>query len=183
MRKQQPRREQDMTTRKAIALASLALALAILSPASAVAKVGGTDRPVKGTASGSARINLSTGAFSGDVTGHSTHIGNYAAHTEGFAALNPGGLACAHDCTTTVVAANGDRITGPAEISTADPAPGVHTGTVVTTITGGTGRFADATGVLTTTLTSTSFTVVGVCPACTVFRNDDVGRTTGKISY
>lgn len=167
-----------MRTHKAIALAGLALALAILSPASALAKAGGTDRPVKGTVSGNAQVNLLTGDWAVDFAGVSTHVGNYTVHAEGTSEFLPNGTLVGTG-TATIVAANGDQITGTVETSTADPAPGVHTGTTVMTITGGTGRFADASGVLTTFVTSTSF--IFVPPI--VYRNDDVGTVTGYVSY
>lgn len=165
-----------------MSISGLAVAVVALSAASALAKAGGTDRPLACTFSGNARISLEPPLpWAGDGAGVCTHFGEYTVHAEGTSELGPSGLAGTG--TTTFVAANGDQITGSVVLTTADPAPGIHTGTVVTTITGGTGRFTDATGVLTTTATSTSFTVVGECPACTVFRNDDVGTITGTISY
>jgi hypothetical protein len=164
-----------MTTRKAIALAGLALALAILSPASALAKAGGTSRSVKATVSGSARVNLRTGALAGDFAGVSTHIGKYTAHSDGTAVLSPAFFGRG---TTTIVAANGDRLTGTFTATTAET-PAGHTATLVITVKGGTGRFAHAAGILTVTITSRSFSVVGDW----VIRNDDVGTVTGAVSY
>ena len=164
-----------MTTRKALALAGLALALAILSPASALAGAGGTSRPVKGTISGMARLNLLTGAFAADVGGVTTHVGNYTAHSEGNAVIAGGTLV--GSSVTTIIAADGDQLTGTGEVSTADT-PAGHTATQIITVTGGTGRFAGATGTLRTTVLSTGFSLVGD----TVVRHDE-GTVSGEISY
>jgi hypothetical protein len=166
-----------MTARKAIALAGLVLALAILSPASALADAGGTTRPVKGTVSGTAALNLVTGNFAVDVGGAATHIGKYTAHSEGTSVIDFATGTLVASGITTVVAADGDQLTGTFQASTADT-PAGHTATQVMTITGGTGRFADASGSLTITVVSQSFTLIGD----TVVRHDE-GTTSGEISY
>ena len=58
-----------MSIRKLITLAGLALAVVAIGPASALANAGGTDRPVKGTISGTVSLNVLTGAFTADAIG------------------------------------------------------------------------------------------------------------------
>jgi hypothetical protein len=83
--------------------------------------------------------------------------------------------------TATLVAANGDRafstLTGTAT------ATGIGVGetaeqTVVFTITGGTGRFADASGTLTAAVSTETVSFVG-----TTLVNRDTFSTRGRISY
>ena len=52
-----------------VALAGLVLAFALLGPSAAVAKQGGTDRPIAAKESGTNVIDVATGAFVVDVTG------------------------------------------------------------------------------------------------------------------
>ena len=168
-----------MPSRKAIIATGLVLALAALIPASGAAKAGGSDRPSKATVtSGTARFNLVTNAFTVDFAGVGTHTGMYTAHGEGTGVVDATGILHGSG-TTTIVAANGDEIFGTFTVTTADFPPDLHTATSVTTITGGTGRFADATGTLTTFVFSTNFTV----DFPIVTRTDDTGTTMGTISY
>ena len=57
-----------MSIRKTTMLAGLVLVLVALSPASALANAGGTDRPGKGTVSGTASINVQTLGLTGELT-------------------------------------------------------------------------------------------------------------------
>ena len=131
-----------MTKHKAKALA-LVVALATLSPASALASAGATDRPMKGTGSGTLSLNPETGAFTGDAAGVSSHLGSYTVRLEGTGTPTPEGD-FAGSGTATVAAADGEQLTGTFTLSATG-----HTTTVVVEITGGTGRFADASGTLT----------------------------------
>jgi hypothetical protein len=174
-----------MTTRKAIALAGLVLALAILSPASALAKAKGTDRPMKeveGTVSGTVTLTPMAGAFEGDVTGVMSHLGEYTGHAEGIGAFTPQGTFEATG-TTTVVADNGDKLIGTATFKTSPftPTHPAHTTTHVTTLTGGTGRFADARGVLTAIYEVTP--LIPFNPLTGTLVNNVEGPITGPISY
>ena len=137
-----------MPKHRGIVVAGLAVLLLAVSPASALGKAGGTDRPVKGTASGNVTVTL--GAPLGltiDLTGVATHFGKYSAHLEADAEII-GGEVVGHG-TFTVVAANGDQATGTFTFTGAPPTGDVHPTTAVLTITGGTGRFADASGTIT----------------------------------
>jgi hypothetical protein len=166
-----------MSIRKAITLAGLALAVAALSPASAPAKAGGTDRPVKGSASGMDSVNTKTLAITADATGIISHLGETTAHFEADGALTPQGTVAASG-TFTLVADNGDLLTGTFTLAGPAPSFSVHTVRIVMTITGGTGRFADASGELTTTQRVTPFSFDGV-----TLRQASEGPVRGQISY
>lgn len=156
---------------KAIALL-LVLALALIIPAAALAAAGGTDRPIQGTMSGTISINPTTGAIIGDATGENSHLGESTLHFEG--TVQPTGEdTYAGTAAVTLVADNGDRLTGIADVTTT----GLTTTTVVE-ITGGTGRFADASGTLTVTCLYGPPQVVGDLLVSAI----DC-EATGQISY
>ncbi len=165
-----------MSTRKATMLAGLALALVALSPASATAAAGGTDRPMKGTASGTVSVNVQTLAISADLAGVSTHLGKYTAHVEANGTLTPQGTIATGPIT--LVASNGDQLTGIFTLNGPAPTPNVHTAEVVVTFTGGTGRFADASGTVRSTPELTPFAFDGV----TLLERSE-GPVRGRISY
>jgi hypothetical protein len=165
-----------MTIRKATMLAGLVLAVAALSPTAALAKAGGTDRPLRGGGSSTTTLNLPTGAFTSDGTEIDSHSGKDAVHSEGtFVLTGPSTFAVSG--TTTTVAANGDQLTstfsGTGAISGTE-----STTTISSTITGGTGRFEDARGTATTSLKSTTVSNDGV----TVISSGEY-TLTGTISY
>ena len=165
-----------MIKRKLMTLAGLALAVVALSPASASANAGGTDRPFMGTVSGTVSLNVLTGAMTADGEGVATHLGEYTTSLEGTATITPTGVFGSG--TQTIVAANGDELTGTYTLSTPG-APGVaHTTTIVSTITGGTGRFSDASGTVTTVVEVSPISFNGV-----TLVNRSEGTTTGQISY
>ena len=166
-----------MSTRKATMLAGLALALVALSPASALAKAGGTDRPVKGTVSGTVSVNVQTLAMTADASGVATHLGKYSTSLEGTVAITAEGTAGSG--TQTIVAANGDQATATYTLSTPGlPTTAAHTTTLVTTVTGGTGRFSDASGTLTSTTAVSPISFDGV-----TLVNGSEGTVRGRISY
>jgi hypothetical protein len=165
-----------MSMRKLMTLAGLALAVAAISPASAPAKAGGTDRPVKGTISGTVSLNVLTGAFTADAMGLTTHDGEYTVSLEGAVAITQEGVFGSG--TGTIVAANGDQMTGTFTLETPGQ-PGVaHTTTIVMTVTGGTGRFSDASGTLTSINEVSPISFDGV----TLVNSVD-GTVTGQVSY
>ena len=181
-----------MTTSKAIAIAGLMFALALLGPASALANTGGTDRPMTCTVSGSTQIHIEDGftteTFSGDFAGVCSLLGRYTSHSEGL--LDASTQDCIHPCTTTTVAANGDQITGTFGETTRTDNGCINTNTSVTTVTGGTGRFADASGTLTAVLSANDceLRLSEDCfqtplVSCTVFRDHVEGTLTGRINY
>ena len=164
-------------SRKPIALAGLVLAFAILSPASSSAKAGGTDRPMKGTGSGTISLNPVTGAFTGDVSGVSSELGKVTVQLDGAGAFTADGT-FAGSGTVMIVAANGDELTGTMTLTETALPTGDTTTTVLVTITGGTGRFADASGTLTVVCHSGAPSHVGgmllIAAQC---------KFTGQVSY
>ncbi|MEX2553663.1 MAG: hypothetical protein WD627_11765 [Actinomycetota bacterium] len=161
---------------KAIALAFV-LALAILNPGSALATAGGADRPVNGTASGTISVNQVTGAVVGDATGVTSHLGKTGIHFEGTVAPTEEEGTFAGSAAVTIVAGNGDQLTGTAAVtSTATPTGG--TTTVVVEITGGTGRFANASGTLTVICLSGASSQVGQ-----MLVSEIECKATGRLSY
>jgi hypothetical protein len=177
-----------MTTRKTIALAGLALALAIPSPASALAKAADCDRgrPVRdisGSLSGTVSLTILTppfAAFAGEVSGIGSHLGEFTGHGAGSGAFTLEYTFYAIG-TTTVVADNGDTLTGPAKFETSPftPAEPAHTTRHTMTITGGTGRFECASGELVANYHVTPLQRVD--PLTLVNRVE--GTLTGHISY
>jgi hypothetical protein len=161
---------------KAIVLAFV-LALATFGTGSALAEAGGTDRPVKGTASGTLRVNQQTGAATGDITGVNSHLGKTAVHFEGTLTPTAEAGTFAGPATVTLVAANGDRITGTADVTSRVTGTG-RTTTVVLRITGGTGRFAHASGTLTVTCVSGPPSQDGPVQVFAI-----ECKATGRISY
>jgi hypothetical protein len=166
-----------MMRHKAI-IAGLALAVAGFSPAFALAKARGIDRPVRGALAGTVSLNLQTGVFTGDVTGVVSHLGRSTAHLDGSGAFTPEAT-FAGTGTLTTVAANGDRLNGTITLTTSPFTSTGHTTTLVETITGGTGRFADASGTLTETSDISTISFDGV----TLVSSVEGGPITGHISY
>ena len=162
--------------RAAIGVALLILGLAVVGPASAEAKVGGSDRPVRGTVSGTIQVNLQNLAITVEASGVSTHNGRFTTTQEGFIAI--GGEGTTGSGTQTIVSANGDRLEGTFTLSTPGLPTDGHTTTVVTTITGGTGRFSDASGTLVSKVLVTPLSLEGV-----TLINTFEGTTRGRISY
>jgi len=164
---------------KAIGILALMLGLTIAVPASATAKAGGTDRPFRSNASGTVRLDLATNAFVAELEGPATHGGRGSVRLEGTGAFRPD-FSFAGTGEVIIVAANGDELHGDATLTTTPFTAGdvEHTTTVITTITGGTGRFDDATGTLTSVQEITPMGVEG-----TTLINRLEGPTRGHISY
>ena len=166
--------------RKAMLLTALVLTVAALTPAAALAKAGGTDRPVKGTVVGDVTVPIPSLQLTTDASGVMTHLGKYTAHFEGSAEIVGGRIL--GEGTFTVVAANGHELTGTFTtdegLSFGEP----HSLTVVLTIRGGTGRFADASGMITAPIVATpSCFLEPSCPGALVETLE--GQWTGRISY
>jgi hypothetical protein len=136
-----------MTMRKTLAAAGLVLAVAILSPAAAMADAKGTNRPANGTGSGTVSVDVAKGAFTAEIAGFVSTLGRVTVHTEGVGELTDGRFVGTG--VATITTPNGDQVTGDVALSTTELTPTGHTTTVVIRITGGTGRFADAAGTLT----------------------------------
>jgi hypothetical protein len=142
-----------------IIVAGLVLALVALAPASALAKAGGTDRPWKSSATATATLDLVTLCATSAGSGQATHLGKVTQNLT--IALTPTGPGTFTGVgTTTIVAANGDQLFGT--FTEALTTTGPHIGfAFVITITGGTGRFADASGRMTGTGSSVITSIVG----------------------
>jgi hypothetical protein len=159
--------------RERLIIATVVLALAALAPTSALANTGGTERPLRGTESGTTTLNLATGAASADFTGALSHLGKFTGHSNvtvtftgpsSFAAVGKGSLE----------AASGDELFFDVTWTGTFTATAIQT-TAVRTITGGTGRFAGASGTMTTRLSSVY--------SSTTLVSRDTGTTEGLISY
>jgi hypothetical protein len=163
-----------MPLRKLIFLSSLVLAVAALSPALALGAAKGTDRPVTGTSTSTTTLNLATGTGTTDGTSQLSHFGRTTFHNEFTFTIT--GDTITLTGTDTEVAANGDELFSALTI-TASLSTGEGTGAL--TITGGTGRFADASGTSTLpTVTSTIVSTVG-----TIVTTHDTNTIEGRISY
>jgi hypothetical protein len=154
-----------MTGRRLLVLTSMVTALVAATPGVGVAARGGTDRPVKGTTSGTSTLDLATGTGTSQGTGTFSHLGR-ATYTLNFTFAPTGPTTIALSGTGTLVAANGDQVfatlTGTSTPPSLMPFVGeVVDFTVVSTITGGTGRFSDASGTLTSTGSQEVVSVVG----------------------
>jgi hypothetical protein len=161
-----------MPKHRAIITASFVLALAALIPASAAANAGGTDRPVSGTSTSTTVLNTATGTGTSEGIGQLSHLGAFTFHNDFTSFTVTGPTTFSYTLTTIWVAANGD------EIFTTGTATGTLTNgiesTLLSTITGGTGRFADASGTITSSVIS-----VNVLPG--VLHDTEIHE--GQISY
>lgn len=165
-----------MPLRRLIFLATVVLAVVGLSPSAALAAANGTSRPLTGTATGTSTVNLLTGATTVDATGHLSHLGAVTGHfdlttiptsTNTFTAAGTG----------TDVAANGDKLfLSLTAAGTFTPTTAEATNKL--TITGGTGRFAGASGMSTETV---SLVVVSVTATSQTSRF--TATFEGQISY
>jgi hypothetical protein len=153
------------------------LAVAALSPATALGKAHGTDRPVQGKTTSTTTVDFATGTGISDGTGQLSHIGASTFHND-FSGFTVTGNTFNWTQTATIVAANGDEIFATA-VGTGTLLPNnASEATLVSTITGGTGRFADASGTLTTRISSVLVSQVG-----TTITSHDTETHQGRISY
>lgn len=166
-----------MFTRKALALAGLVLAIAVLSPTAALAGKGGTDRPMKFSETGTGVTNLGTGQVSINLTGQGTHYGQYQ-HTEQGQGTPAGPGVLNYSSTWHVVAANGDDVFGECA-GTGTTSDGIHFLLLLDcTSTGGTGRFAGSSGTFGVVVNVTYVRVEGLMAYSEI---ESVGA--GTVSY
>lgn len=147
-----------MTTRKAIAFAGLVLALAILSPASALADAGGY-RPLEGSGSSTITLNLENGRVTAEGSGFSTHLAHYTVLLDGWARPStvdpplPPLRKLEAEGEMILAARNGDELHGDFHVWTGNFLLGdAHNDTMEIDITGGSGRFEGADGTLKATI-------------------------------
>jgi hypothetical protein len=156
-----------MRLRRVIFVASLVLAVAVLFPTAAQGAAKGTDRPLRGTETATAQVNVCLATATVDGTFKYAHLGNGTFHA--VTTVTGGNISG----TNTYVAANGDEI-----FTTIVGTGGGTEVTIVDTIIGGTGRFADASG----TFTATGPVVNVFTPPCTL-TGTGTNSVTGQISY
>jgi hypothetical protein len=146
-------------------------------PGSSARSGKGTDRPLRGTSTGTLTASLVTGAATSSFTGHICSLG---AITGGdvvtFTVTGP--TTFTYTGTDTLVAANGNEVFSTLTGSGAFTSTTTTQSTQVNTITGGTGRYADASGTFTETISS-----VVVSVTATSETTDNAATFNGQISY
>ena len=153
------------------------LAVAAVSPAVAFGKANGTDRPLRGKTTSTTTVDIATGSGTAVGVGQISHLGR-TTFTNDFTSFTVTGPdTFSFTLTAIIVAANGDEIYTTAT-GTGTVTPTGSESTLVSTITGGTGRFADASGTITTTISSVNVSTVG-----TTFTTSETETHTGRISY
>lgn len=131
--------------RKPFSMLAVVLAIVALSTGVALGGPKGTDRPLKSSGSAISTFDLVNGTFVTDGTAQVTHLGRSTFHLDGVLTG-----ATTSTFTGTIVAANGDTLTTSGTTALTGPT----TFTALETITGGTGRFAGASGTFTDTGTA-----------------------------
>jgi hypothetical protein len=167
-----------MRLRRLICLSSLVLAVAAISAASALGKAKGADRPLSGTSTATVIIDLATGLGTGDGSGQLSHLGRVTVHDDFTSFTFTGPNTFSFTGTETIVAANGDKLFATTAATGTLTAAGSDVVTTVETITGGTGRFADASGTFTRLARGVIVSIVGSIATHTFTINSE-----GQISY
>jgi hypothetical protein len=140
--------ERNLPMRKIRAFAlAVALALAAFYLASAPVSAADTAVHIKGKASASGRVDPAAAGVTEEGSGTLSHLGNFSYRLVGTGTVNNDGTYSAGG-DITIVSANGDQLSGPYTV-TGTATDTANTATAVMTITGGTGRFANASGTLT----------------------------------
>ena len=133
-----------MSIRRAILLTRLVVGVTSLIPAPAQARARDTDRPISGIGLLTNTVNLQAQTFVAEGWGRLTHLGKNTSHTEG--TITPTGPNTSTTSgTTTFVAANGDVVSATMTGTATVNGPTFLTFTFI----GGTGRFAHASGTMT----------------------------------
>jgi hypothetical protein len=163
------------------ACTALLLALAVVAPGVAAGKAGGTDRPLKGSFSQTTTGDLATGTAISEGTGIFSHLGKSTIRNVGSVTLT--GSTVNITGTSTTTAANGDQLfatyTGSGQVSSPVPTVGdINQFAFVATITGGTGRFSDASGTFTVDVQMEVVSFAG-----TTLVSHDTATIHGQISY
>jgi hypothetical protein len=165
-----------MSLRRFVFLTGLVLALAATSPSAALAAANGTDRPLTGTNTGTGTLDLETGAQTVDFSGQLSHLGADTGHAD-LRLTFTSDSTFTYTGTRTFVAANGDKVFSTV-MGSGTSTPPTAESTETDKITGGTGRFAGATGTYTNTVSSV---VVSVTVPTVTTRVTAVVQ--GQISY
>ena len=163
-----------MKPKRLIGLAAIVCTALTLSSGAASGATRGTHRPLRGVSTSTSTIDLGTGVGTSDGTSRLSHCGRTTFHNDfTFALQGSDGFQLVG--TDTEVCANGDKVFSTFTV-TGTVSTGESTGAF--TITGGTGRFADARGAFTIVAQSTIVSVVG-----TKLVSDDANTIQGQISY
>ena len=165
-----------MSLRRFVFLTGLVLTLAATSPSAALAAAHGTDRPLTGTNTGTGTLNLDTGAQTVNFSGQLSHLGADIGHAD-LTITFTSDSTFTYTGTRTFVAANGDEVFSAVTGSGTSTPPSSES-TETDTITGGTGRFARATGTYTNTVSSVVVSVIGPIVTTRV-----TAVVQGQISY
>jgi hypothetical protein len=167
-----------MRRRTLLVLVSV-LALVVVAPEVAAAKAGGTDRPWKGSLSGTATLDASTvpSPVTAEGTGTVAHLGKVT-YSIDFTLTPEADGTFTLAGTAEFVAANGDQVFTAFTGSSQPTGPGTTEATTNATITGGTGRFEGASGSITATMVTQVTSLVG-----TTSTADQTLRQRGTISY
>jgi hypothetical protein len=141
--------------RKAITFASLILAITILTPASALGKTKGTERPLKFSISATDVVNLETFTNHYAGTEIASHAGKGTLEGNGVLEFSPEVFnTLIYSDRWVFTAANGDKVFGASNGTITGGPEGLvssHESVLVQTITGGTGRFTNASGTMNAT--------------------------------
>jgi hypothetical protein len=153
------------------------LAVAAASPAAALGKTKGTVRPANGTSSSSTSVDIAAGKGSVVGGGRLSQLGRFSFTNDITSFKLTGPDTFSLELTAILVAANGDRVCTSATGKGTLTATGSET-TLVSTITGGTGRFARASGTTTSQITSEVVSTVG-----TTLTTRDTETHKGRMRY
>jgi hypothetical protein len=166
-----------MPPRKLAVLAGMVLAGIVVAPSAAMGAANGTDRPLTGTLTVTTTINLVTGVATNVSSGQLSLLGKVTGTSnEQFALVGANGFTWTG--TGTVVAANGDKLFET--ISGAGTFGPPMQSTRMDTVTGGSGRFAEASGTFTYTSVPGSGSVSIVGSTETVILTSTI---SGTVSY
>ena len=126
---------------------SVGLVVAVAVSLASVAVAVAAETPFKGTLNAveTSHLVFPIASVDREGTGTATHLGKYTEH----ATLQVNVLTGSSTGAATFTAANGDTLTASITGQSTPTSPGVLSIVEVYTITGGTGRFAGATGTLT----------------------------------
>jgi hypothetical protein len=159
------------------------LSLALVAPQAGVAKTGGGDRPLKGKGTQTVTFSVATTPFPASLEGTArvSHLGK-STITSSFTILLTGPSTFSVAGTATIVAANGDQLftsfTGTGQSTGAFSIGQITETTAIHTLTGGTGRFTDASGTFTAFVSGEIVSIVGLTAT-----SDQTYKLQGKISY
>jgi hypothetical protein len=161
------------------------LGVAALSPAAALGNAKRTDQSSRGASSSTTTVDLATGKGSVAGRGRLSQLGRFSFTNDITSFKLTGPDTFSLRLTAILVAANGDRVcttaTGKGTLTATGKGTLTATGsktTLVSTITGGTGRFARASGTTTSRISSEIVSTVG-----TTLTTRDTETHTGRMSY